>query len=99
KAAPAPPPTWAEPGPSAAWPRAGQSKDDAGTGPEPKLADRGLGAQLGTLGRALHASPMRRPVALLAAGIAIVVFANTLGLVRLNTWQGGFYDAINARNL
>ena len=53
--------------------------------------------QLYTLWRALRASRHWRSVGLLAAGIVLVVCLNAVGQIRLNTWQGTFYDAIEQR--
>jgi vitamin B12/bleomycin/antimicrobial peptide transport system ATP-binding/permease protein len=41
----------------------------------------------------------RRRLVLLAAGIAVVLFANMVAAVRLNAWQGGLFDAIDRRGL
>jgi vitamin B12/bleomycin/antimicrobial peptide transport system ATP-binding/permease protein len=56
-------------------------------------------AQLGSLLSALRASPFRRRLGLLAAGIILVICANSVGQIRLNAWQGDFFDAIEQRNL
>ena len=56
-------------------------------------------AQLCSLLSALAASPYWRRLGLLAAGIVLMICANSLGQVRLNTWQGAFFDAIEQRNL
>lgn len=55
--------------------------------------------QLMSLLRALKASPHRRGLALLAAGIVVVICANMVGQVRLNVWQGDFYNALERRQL
>jgi putative ATP-binding cassette transporter len=41
---------------------------------------------------------MRRRLGLLAIGIVIVICLNAAGQVRLNLWQGAFYDAIEQRH-
>src|ERR687891_543530 len=64
-----------------------------------KLASEGLLAQLRTLWHALAASRHRRSVGLLAAGIVLVVCLNAVGQIRLNSWQGAFYDAIEQRHV
>ena len=56
-------------------------------------------AQLSSLLRALATSPYRRRIGLLTAGIVLVVCANSIGQIRLNAWQGAFFDAIEQRNL
>jgi vitamin B12/bleomycin/antimicrobial peptide transport system ATP-binding/permease protein len=62
-------------------------------------ADDGVPAQLGSLLAALAASPYRRRLGLLAAGIVLVICANSFGQVWLNAWQGGFFDTIEHRDL
>jgi vitamin B12/bleomycin/antimicrobial peptide transport system ATP-binding/permease protein len=61
------------------------------------VARDGLLPQLWTLWRALRASRHRRSVGLLAAGIVLVVCLNAVGQIRLNSWQGTFYDAIEQK--
>jgi vitamin B12/bleomycin/antimicrobial peptide transport system ATP-binding/permease protein len=56
-------------------------------------------AQLSSLLAALWASRYRGRVGLLAAGIVIVLCANSFGQIRLNAWQGDFFDALEQRNL
>jgi vitamin B12/bleomycin/antimicrobial peptide transport system ATP-binding/permease protein len=56
-------------------------------------------AQLSCLLAALWASRYRRRVGLLTAGIVVVLCANAVGQIRLNTWQGAFFDALEQRNL
>ncbi|MGH6904148.1 MAG: ABC transporter ATP-binding protein/permease, partial [Geminicoccaceae bacterium] len=56
-------------------------------------------AQLSSLLRALVSSPYRRRLGLLAAGIVLVICANSVGQIRLNAWQGAFFDAIEQRDL
>ena len=53
--------------------------------------------QLLPLLRAARRSPGRRRLALLAAGIVAVVVANAAAQIRLNLWQGAFYDALEHR--
>jgi putative ATP-binding cassette transporter len=53
--------------------------------------------QLWSLWRALRASRHWRSVGLLAAGIVLVVCLNAVGQIRLNRWQGAFYDAIEQK--
>jgi putative ATP-binding cassette transporter len=68
-------------------------------GSEPAGRSESVIAQLGSLLRALAASPYRRRLGLLAAGIVLVICANSVGQIRLNAWQGAFFDAIEQRNL
>src|SRR5918996_648222 len=55
--------------------------------------------QLSSLLSALWASRYRGRVGLLAAGIVVVLCANAVGQIRLNAWQGDFFDALEQRNL
>ena len=55
--------------------------------------------QLFSLLRVLSVSRHRRRVGLLAVGIVVVIGANMLGQIRLNVWQGAFYDALEQKNL
>src|SRR5262245_31697882 len=56
-------------------------------------------AQLRSLLAALGASRYRNRLALLAAGIVVVICANSVGQIWLNVWQGSFFDAIEQRDL
>jgi putative ATP-binding cassette transporter len=56
-------------------------------------------AQVRSLLAALWASRYRGRVGLLAAGIVVVLCANSFGQIRLNAWQGEFFDALEQRNL
>jgi putative ATP-binding cassette transporter len=56
-------------------------------------------AQLSSLLRALATSSYRRRLGMLAAGIVLVVCANSVGQIRLNAWQGAFFDAVEQRDL
>jgi vitamin B12/bleomycin/antimicrobial peptide transport system ATP-binding/permease protein len=62
-----------------------------------KSAPGRLLPQLWTLGRALRASRFRRQIGLLSGGIVLVVCLNAVGQIRLNSWQGAFYDAIQQK--
>ena len=55
--------------------------------------------QLMSLLRALKTSPHRRQLALLVAGIIIVICASLVGQIRLNIWQGDFYNALEQRHV
>ena len=55
--------------------------------------------QLMTLLRALAGSRLRGQLGLLAIGVALVICANAAGQIRLNTWQGDFYEAIEQRDM
>jgi putative ATP-binding cassette transporter len=71
----------------------------APAGRQPAEANEGVFAQLSPLLHALGASPCRRRISLLAAGIVAVVCANALGQIRLNAWQGAFFDGIERRDI
>jgi vitamin B12/bleomycin/antimicrobial peptide transport system ATP-binding/permease protein len=73
---------------------------DSGPAPAPAAATGdGVIAQMMALVRALATSPYRRRLGFLAAGIVIVVCANAAGQIRLNSWQGAFYDAIEQKHI
>lgn len=55
--------------------------------------------QLSVLLRALRQSRYFRPCTLLAVGIVAVICINMVGQVRLNAWQGDFFDALEQRQL
>lgn len=55
--------------------------------------------QLASLSATLRAPPHRRRLAWLAVGIAVAICVSMVGQVRLNAWQGDFYDALEQRNL
>ncbi len=65
----------------------------------PPPEDRSLSADVSTLLGALGGAPGRRRLVLLAAGIVLVLLANMIGQVRLNRWQGAFFDAVERRDL
>ena len=52
-----------------------------------------------TLLRSLWHSASRLRISLLAAGIVVVLVGNMIGQVRLNNWNGAFFDALSQRNL
>ena len=68
-------------------------------GPRPALREDGVIAQLTTLLRALASSRRRSQLGLLALGVVVVICANAAGQIRLNTWQGAFYEAIEQRQV
>jgi putative ATP-binding cassette transporter len=76
-----------------------QAQPQAPPQPEQPAAGGGVLQQLGALLRALATSPHRYRVGLLAAGIVIAIAANMVGQVRLNTWKGDFYDALEQQHL
>ena len=69
---------------------------------EPPIATyetQGAARESLTLLRALWHSTHRLRVILLAVGIAAVLIANMVGQIRLNEWNGSFFDALQQRNL
>lgn len=49
--------------------------------------------------RSLWRSPYRRRIAMLAGGIALVLAATMAGQIRLNQWQGTFFDVLGKRDV
>jgi putative ATP-binding cassette transporter len=77
-----------------------QQFPQAGPSPAPPGAARnGVLAQLFSLTRALATSRYRSQLGLLAAGIVLVIGANVVGQIRLNVWQGDFYDALEQKQV
>ena len=62
-------------------------------------ARNGVITQLLGLAHALATSRYRYRLGLLGAGIVLVIGANAVGQIRLNVWQGDFYDAIEQKHL
>ncbi len=60
---------------------------------------RSAASESRTLLRALWHSGHRLRVVLLGAGIAVVLIGNMVGQIRLNTWNGSFFDSLAQRNL
>jgi putative ATP-binding cassette transporter len=60
---------------------------------------RGVVSRLLTLAGALRTSPQRSIIALLAAGLLLVIIATTVVQLRLNAWNKPFYDAIAAKDV
>jgi putative ATP-binding cassette transporter len=59
----------------------------------------GVVAQLRSLLRSLADSPERRMILFLTVGIVVIICATALGQIRLNIWQGNFYDALEQKNI
>jgi putative ATP-binding cassette transporter len=55
--------------------------------------------QVASLLRSLWKSSHRLRIALLVGGIAAVLVGNMVGQIRLNEWNGSFFDALQQRNL
>jgi putative ATP-binding cassette transporter len=67
--------------------------------PAPAAGGDGVVAQLMVLARTLRTSRYRRRLGFLAAGIVVVICANAAGQIRLNSWQGTFYNAIEQKDV
>jgi putative ATP-binding cassette transporter len=63
------------------------------------ISKSGVWAQLATLVRAMRASPQRRTLLSLPIGSVLVIGAIAAGQVRLNAWQGAFYDSLQQHDL
>ena len=75
------------------------SRDPQGSPALANGAPESLLAQLMTLLRALKGSRYRARLGWLAVGVVVVVCANTAGQLRLNVWQGAFYDALEQKHI
>ena len=75
------------------------SRDPQGSPAPANGAPESLYAQLLTLLRAFKGSRYRDKLGWLAAGVVVVVCANTAGQLRLNVWQGAFYDALEQKHI
>lgn len=58
----------------------------------------GVWTELKHLFGTLKRAPERTGILMLAAGIVVVLVGNMIGQVRLNNWNGDFYDAIEAKD-
>jgi putative ATP-binding cassette transporter len=63
------------------------------------LSDGSALRQLYELLRPLREAPQRNPLALLTLGLIAAIVLNAVGQVRLNQWQGTFYDALAQRHM
>src|SRR5579885_348480 len=67
--------------------------------PAAEYRARSAAAESWALLRSLRNSAARRRIALLAAGLVFVLVGNMAGQIRLNRWQGAFFDAVTRRDL
>ena len=77
-------------------------RPDGGASPllDPEeIAQSGLGPQMGMLGRALWAAPVRNALLLLGVALFVVIVATAYGQIRLNSWNQPFYDALSRHDL
>ena len=61
--------------------------------------DERLAPQVAVLVRAVHRTPGRTPLYLLAGAVVLVIVATAAMQVRLNAWNQPFYDALQRRDL
>lgn len=64
----------------------------------PRPHEGGFG-ELRDLVAALFESPARRVIGWLLAGLVVVIGINMVGQVRLNTWHGDFFDALEQKDV
>src|SRR5919106_751090 len=65
----------------------------------PDVAAGTVWGQLTSLFGTLRTSPLRWRLAWLAVGITVAICVSMVGQVRLNTWQGDFFNALEQRDL
>ena len=65
----------------------------------PDLAAGTVWCQLMSLFGTLRTSPLRRRLVWLGIGIGAAICLSMVGQVKLNAWQGAFFDALEQRNL
>jgi vitamin B12/bleomycin/antimicrobial peptide transport system ATP-binding/permease protein len=80
-------------------PPAAEAQADAFEPPAVPYQDKSTAAEGLTLLRSLWRSPYRRRIFKLAGGIALVLAANMAGQIRLNEWQGAFFDVLGRRDV
>jgi putative ATP-binding cassette transporter len=66
---------------------------------QPRAAEEGTLAQTLELLKLLRRAPTKNKLVLYAALIVAVIVLNAVAQIRLNTWQGSFYDALAQRDL
>ena len=66
---------------------------------QPALATSGGIARFVSLLRVAGGASDRRRVAILTVGVVVVICVNAIAQVRLNVWQGAFYDALGQRDV
>lgn len=71
----------------------------ARTGDAPARTERHMLVQMATLIAAMVRRGQGKAILLLLAGLVLVLVANMVGQVRLNTWNGQFFDAIQKKDL
>ncbi len=71
----------------------------AGVAYRPQVPDDSIRHQLWALLQVLMQSTFRNRILWIGVAVAAVIIANTVGQVRLNVWQGDFYDALEQRHV
>jgi putative ATP-binding cassette transporter len=74
-------------------------KKNSGTDAAVEAAQSGVVHQVGSLARAIFASPAGRSLVMLLIAVVLVVAATAYGQIRLNSWNKPFYDALSRRDL
>src|SRR4029450_9799428 len=77
----------------------GRRQPQAPTGRLRPPADESVFGQLSSLLSALYVSRYRGRLAPPPRGILIVLCVNVVGQIRLNVWQGDFFNALEQHNL
>jgi vitamin B12/bleomycin/antimicrobial peptide transport system ATP-binding/permease protein len=67
--------------------------------PEADAEEENTFAHMRTLLHIVGLSPGRGRLTAFVVAIAVIILANAVGQVRLNAWQGAFYDAIGQRDI
>ncbi|MEJ1158959.1 ABC transporter ATP-binding protein/permease [Prosthecomicrobium sp. N25] len=65
----------------------------------PRRTERPMLVELASLLGVLMRGARGRPIQVLVAGLVAVLVANMVGQVRLNTWNGAFFDAIQKKDV
>ena len=66
---------------------------------EPALPGQSVWRDLIDLWNGIGATPSKRRFLSFIASAVLIIAANTYGQIKLNVWQGDFYDAISKRDI